>query len=57
MNTTRPAWATNVTTTEPVTRGLAATCHCGQDLDVCAGNHCPRCGTTLFHPPALVLAA
>jgi hypothetical protein len=23
-------------------------CGCGQDLDVCTGAHCPRCGTSLF---------
>ncbi len=22
-------------------------CACGQELDLCAGSHCPRCGTRL----------
>lgn len=26
---------------------LLDVCRCGQDLDVCTGEHCPRCGTTL----------
>jgi hypothetical protein len=38
-------------------RGLAVSCRCGQDLDVCSGNHCPRCGTTLHHQGVLALAA
>jgi hypothetical protein len=23
------------------------TCRCGQELDVCHGEHCPRCGTAV----------
>lgn len=26
------------------------TCRCGQQLDVCARAHCPRCGCTLHDP-------
>ncbi|HEX6877460.1 MAG TPA: hypothetical protein VF165_17520 [Nocardioidaceae bacterium] len=26
---------------------LAGKCRCGQDLDVCSREHCPRCGSTL----------
>src|SRR6476620_310133 len=29
------------------TRPLA--CTCGQDLDCCANDHCPRCGCSLHH--------
>ena len=25
-------------------------CGCGQELDCCAGEHCPRCGHDLRHP-------
>jgi hypothetical protein len=39
------------TDTKPVvlhTRGAAGhSCACGQQLDVCAREHCPRCGRTL----------
>ncbi len=24
-------------------------CRCGQQLDMCAGAHCPRCGRSLSH--------
>lgn len=23
------------------------TCSCGQELDLCTGRHCPRCGTSI----------
>ncbi|HSV39837.1 MAG TPA: hypothetical protein VLI04_13855, partial [Nocardioidaceae bacterium] len=36
---------------------LYVSCRCGQDLDVVAGHHCPRCGTTLRQAYVLVLAA
>lgn len=26
---------------------FAGKCRCGQDLDVCSREHCPRCGSTL----------
>jgi hypothetical protein len=26
-----------------------ATCLCGQALELCHADHCPRCGTTLRH--------
>lgn len=46
MNTERHAWTSD--------RALGLTewrtvsiCGCGQDLDVCTGTHCPRCGTSL----------
>ena len=54
MNTTQPTWATTWHTAA-TSRSLPPVCACGQDLDVCRGNHCPRCGTTLFEP-ALALA-
>ena len=56
MNTTQPTWATTWHTAEAATRG-ASVCPCGQDLDVTRGNHCPRCGTALFHAASLTLAA
>jgi len=33
----------------PITdwRRSSPVCDCGQELDVCSGAHCPRCGTTL----------
>ena len=27
-------------------------CGCGQDLDVCHGTHCPRCGANLLRAAA-----
>lgn len=30
-----------------VRRQKARSCTCGQQLDVCAREHCPRCGRTL----------
>lgn len=32
---------------DPTTPGRAKVCGCGQWLDRCARQHCPRCGTTL----------
>jgi hypothetical protein len=30
-------------------REHAAVCDCGQDLDCCTGDHCPRCGCVVRH--------
>jgi hypothetical protein len=57
MNTTQPAWATTWHPAEDALRGLGPVCHCGQDLDVTRGNHCPRCGTARLHAATLTLAA
>jgi hypothetical protein len=48
MNTERHAWWSSheATTTE---RRTPPVCGCGQDLDVCTGTHCPRCGAFLTH--------
>jgi hypothetical protein len=46
MTTEHHAWASAQTAT--IARQLLSTCGCGQDLDVCTGNHCPRCGTSLI---------
>ena len=45
MTTERQAWAT----LHPLHRNehRPATCACGQELDLCTGRHCPRCGTSL----------
>ena len=32
-------------------------CGCGQDLDSCAGRHCPRCGRTLSGRPVAMTSA
>lgn len=36
-------------TTITVYRIDAATCSCGQDLDGCTREHCPRCGREVRH--------
>jgi hypothetical protein len=28
---------------------LDVLCACGQELDVCTGDHCPRCGAAVAH--------
>lgn len=57
MNSTLPVWATTPEPAQDVFPPLAPVCHCGQDLDVTRGNHCPRCGTALLHAASLTLAA
>jgi len=53
MTTERHAWVSARTTAvEP--RTTSSVCGCGQDLDVCAGAHCPRCGTRFARPRAAV---
>ena len=44
MTTERHAWAT----LHPrAPRDHEDTCPCGQELDLCTGHHCPRCGTSI----------
>jgi hypothetical protein len=38
-----------ITSTRSTSHHLAL-CGCGQDLDVCAGTHCPRCGSSVVPP-------
>jgi hypothetical protein len=45
MGTNRPAWATSGKS-ERCEQVLV--CSCGQDLDCCTHEHCPRCGRTLY---------
>ena len=45
MTTERQAWAT-LHPLEPRERRNDS-CTCGQDLDLYAGRHCPRCGTSI----------
>jgi hypothetical protein len=38
-------------TTETLARcSRSASCRCGQQLDLCARAHCPRCGRSLRRP-------
>jgi len=46
MTTEHHAWVMAQTAT--AVRESVATCGCGQDLDVCTGTHCSRCGTSLL---------
>ena len=57
MDTTQPTWATTGQLREVSFGDVAPVCRCGQDLDVCTGKHCPRCGITLFHAASHPLAA
>jgi hypothetical protein len=47
MTTERHGWISTLTVTVDERRSLSATCRCGQELDVCHGTHCPRCGSTV----------
>ena len=47
MTTERHAWASTRKVAQVGNRVSPPTCGCGQDLDVCAGTHCPRCGTVI----------
>ena len=46
MTTERHAWA-SLHRLEPGDDGRAETCTCGQELDTCTHQHCPRCGSSL----------
>jgi hypothetical protein len=47
--TTTDTTATSSTTQGRSARSRSTNCRCGQQLDVCARAHCPRCGRTLHH--------
>jgi hypothetical protein len=49
MTTEQHAWASAQAAPAVARRSSPTVCGCGQDLDVCAGRHCPRCGATLHH--------
>jgi hypothetical protein len=46
MNTEQHAWSSSQVVALAEWR-TSPVCGCGQDLDVCVGTHCPRCGTSL----------
>jgi hypothetical protein len=46
VNTEKHAWSRSQLVAIAEWRSLPI-CGCGQDLDFCAGAHCPRCGTSL----------
>ena len=48
MTTERHGW---ISTLSVSVRERASACHCGQELDVCHGTHCPRCGSTVGRRP------
>jgi hypothetical protein len=50
MTTERSLWLAG--RSEPLTSVTSAVCFCGQDLDLCAGAHCPRCGARIAAPAA-----
>jgi hypothetical protein len=50
MTTEQHAYASTqatATLTRTLDRRLSPICACGQDLDICTGEHCPRCGATI----------
>jgi hypothetical protein len=47
MNTEQQPWTTPRILVASAWFAPSVVCACGQDLDVCAGSHCPRCGTSL----------
>jgi len=47
MTTERHAWASAQVPSVTVRHAASPICGCGQDLDVCTGSHCPRCGTSI----------
>jgi hypothetical protein len=65
MTTEEHAWVSAQMTSTSQTHMASTVCGCGQDLDVCAGAHCPRCGTRFarprpvlaWHPTALLVDA
>jgi len=48
MTTEQHAWASSQLTNRSQGRTLRAVCACGQDLEFCTREHCPRCGTSLL---------
>ncbi len=49
MTTEQHAWASSRVPATDAWRLAPPVCGCGQELDVCARAHCPRCGTALSH--------
>jgi hypothetical protein len=47
VNTEQQPWTSVRVLATTVWVSLPSVCGCGQDLDVCVGSHCPRCGTLL----------
>lgn len=47
MTTERHAWISTLNISVDERRALSPMCRCGQDLDICTGTHCPRCGATV----------
>lgn len=45
MTTERNGWISTLAVSVEERRSLSTTCRCGQELDVCHGAHCPRCGS------------
>jgi hypothetical protein len=54
MTTEEHAWVSAQTTLTTEARTASTVCGCGQDLDVCTGAHCPRCGTRFARPRPVV---
>jgi hypothetical protein len=46
MTTEQHAWYSSRELTSAARR-TPPVCGCGQDLDLCTRNHCPRCGVSL----------
>jgi hypothetical protein len=53
VNTERHASVSAAHRQSPTSRVSIPICDCGQDLDVCMGRHCPRCGMLLKRPSNL----
>jgi hypothetical protein len=51
MTTERHGWISTLTVSAAERGELASVCRCGQELDVCHGTHCPRCGSTVSRRP------
>jgi predicted amidophosphoribosyltransferase len=49
MTTEQHEWASAQAAPAAARHSSPLVCGCGQDLDVCTGRHCPRCGATLHH--------
>jgi hypothetical protein len=47
MTTDKHAWVSAQATTAGLPRTAHPVCGCGQELDLCARKHCPRCGATI----------
>ena len=47
MNTEQHPWTAIRVMTATTWVVFPSVCACGQDLDICSGSHCPRCGTSL----------